>query len=246
MSAVGSARYQNLLAVPIAAVLLLAAAPARGDLLISGLHIAPVGRPPLSDAAAARRVHRSSWEPRPENYAANHRVPSRAQLARFHAQSQNNPYQKYVDGRYRGTTDEILQWAADKWGLDPNLLRAVAALETWWYMRSIGNGGTAFGLFQVRKPWHCSSTTVCAAFRQDTAFNADYYASIVRSYFDGKQTWLYTISGNGARYRPGDLWGSVGAWASGRWHDPNSLHYAALAKDDLRLRPWQQPYFVGK
>lgn len=36
------------------------------------------------------------------------------------------PYKKYVDGNYRGTTDEIIQWAAAKWGLNTNLMRAVA------------------------------------------------------------------------------------------------------------------------
>lgn len=74
----------------------------------------------------------------------------------------------------------------------------------------------------------------------------DYYASVIRSYFDGKQAWLRTISGNGAPYRAGDLWGSVGARASGRWRDRNSLNYVKLVKRYLRLRVWAQPYFVGK
>ena len=47
--------------------------------------------------------------------------------------------------------------------------------------------------------------------REDAAFNADYYGAILRSYYDGAETWLDTVSGNGARYRRGDLWDSVGA-----------------------------------
>ncbi|HEV2071464.1 MAG TPA: hypothetical protein VGR26_16880, partial [Acidimicrobiales bacterium] len=43
----------------------------------------PVGSAPLSDAEAAARVHRSSWEPRPENYTPNHRVPTSAELSEF-------------------------------------------------------------------------------------------------------------------------------------------------------------------
>jgi hypothetical protein len=38
-----------------------------------------------------------------------------------------------VDGQFTGTTDEIFQWAACKWGLSDNLLRAIAARESTWY-----------------------------------------------------------------------------------------------------------------
>jgi hypothetical protein len=38
-----------------------------------------------------------------------------------------------VDGQFTGTTDEILQWAACKWGLPDNLLRAVAVVESTWF-----------------------------------------------------------------------------------------------------------------
>jgi soluble lytic murein transglycosylase-like protein len=31
---------------------------------------------------------------------------------------------------FRGTTDEIIRWAAWKWGIDEDLLRAVAARES--------------------------------------------------------------------------------------------------------------------
>ena len=38
-----------------------------------------------------------------------------------------------VTGHYTGTTDEIFQWAACKWGLSDNLLRAIAVRESTWY-----------------------------------------------------------------------------------------------------------------
>jgi len=38
-----------------------------------------------------------------------------------------------VDGQMTGTTDEIFQWAACKWGLPDNLLRGVAFRESTWY-----------------------------------------------------------------------------------------------------------------
>jgi autotransporter family porin len=211
----------------------------------AGLVVARPGSPPLSDAAAARRVVPSSWEPRPQNAAANASVPTSAQLAAFHRQNVE-PYSRWVTGDYRGTTDEIIQWAAAKWGLRPDLLRAVAAVETWWVMSFVGNDGTSFGLFQVRTPYHCRGPVVCGLFRHDTAFNADYYGSIIRSYYDGRQTWLNTVSGNGAAYTAGDLWGSIGYWAAGRWHVAAGAAYASHVRADLAERAWAQPNFVGR
>jgi len=199
-----------------------------------------VGAPPLSDRAAAKLVHRSAWEPRPDNDADNHRVPSAADLAYFRAHSAM-AYKDQVSGDFTGTTDEIIQWAAYKHGLDPNLLRAMAAVESWWHMSTNGDGGDSFGLFQLRKPYHCCEFLAA----NDTAFNADYYAAIIRAYYDGRETWLNTVSGNGARYRAGDLWGSVGAWFSGRWHDQGAERYVAKVKQYLRERIWLTPAFKG-
>ena len=140
--------------------------------------LVPVGQPPLSDARAAAAVTGPGWEPRPQNSSDNAREPDASQLRAFYAQN-HNPYSRYVDSHFRGTTDQIIQWAAAKWGLSPDLLRAVAATETWWVMSFVGNDGTAFGLYQVRRPYHCTGATVCGLFRHDTAFNADYYGSII-------------------------------------------------------------------
>ena len=143
-------------------------------------------------------------------------MPTAAQLRAFRAQSEM-PYARYVTGRFTGTTDEVIQWAARKWGFKPDLLRAVGTVESWWRMSTVGDNGDSFGLFQVRRPFHCTEP-VCEQFRDDAALNADYYGGILRSYYDGKQRWLNTVAGeNGKPYRRGDLWASVGAWFSGRW-----------------------------
>jgi hypothetical protein len=208
--------------------------------------LAPAARaePPRSDRAAAARVVHSAWEPRPGNRGATHRVPTAVQLRAFRRQS-DAPYARYVTGRFRGTTDEVIQWAAAKWRLSPSLLRAVAAVETWWRMGHVGDNGDSFGLFQVRRPYHCRGTLVCGLFRHDAAMNADYYASIIRSYYDGKQTWLNTVSGNGAPYAAGDLWGSIGAWFSGRWHDAGAEAYVVKVKDYEQQRIWRTPAFAA-
>lgn len=62
------------------------------------------------------------------------------------------PYARYVTGHFTGTTDEVIQWAARKWGFEPDLLRAVGTVESWWRMSTVGDSGDSFGLFQVRRP----------------------------------------------------------------------------------------------
>ena len=99
------------------------------------------------------------------------------------------PYKARVTGRFRGTTDEIIQWAAAKHGIDTNVMRAVAVIESWWRMSTVGDNGDSFGLYQIRRPFHC-----CPAYaRRSTAFNADYYGAIIRAYYDGKMPWLNTV-----------------------------------------------------
>lgn len=204
-----------------------------------------VGWGPRTSKAAAKLVTRNRFEPRPENRKANRRVPSK-KLLRQWRRTNDMPYKRFVDGRFRGTTDEIIQWAAHKWGINTRTMRAVATVESWWKMSTLGDNGDSFGLFQVRRPYHCRGK--CSIARNFTAFNADYYGGIIRSYYDGKQKWLNTVEGNGRRYRAGDLVGSMGAWYSGRWYstersiDPyiNDIWHRRAEQT------WHQPYFVGK
>jgi hypothetical protein len=197
----------------------------------------------LTDAQAAALV-RHAPETRPDNSADNQRVPSGAQIAYFRAHDDSMPasYLERIDGNYTGSTDQIIQWAAYKWGLDPELLRAVASVESWWHMYTVGDEGNAYGLFQIDARYHCCEDLAS----EDTAFNADYYGAIIRSYFDGTQTWLNTVTGNGKPYRRGDLWNSVGYWAAGRWDVATGQEYVAKVKADLAAQVWRQPNFVGQ
>lgn len=202
----------------------------------------PAATRPLADSVAAKRVRRSGFEPRRANAAATHRKPSSAALKRWRATSQM-PYAKYVTGAFTGTTDEVLQWAAIKWGIKPDLLRAVAVVESYWKMSTVGDSGDSFGLFQVRRPFHCVEPS-CALFRDDAAMNADYYGGIVRAYYDGRQRWLNDVaSENGKPYRRGDIWASVGAWYSGRWWDDAARGYVAKVRSALAARSWRASDF---
>jgi len=195
------------------------------------------GFEPLSDAEAAARVNESGWEPRPNNARANRRRPSEDQLQDFRERSEMvNRFE--VTGHYRGTTDEILQWAARKWGFDPDLFRAVATVESYWNMSAVGDGGLSFGIFQMKKTYHC-----CPPLSSDyTAFNADYYGAILRAYFDGDQKWLNDVE-RGARYDAGDIWGSVGSWYAGRWRTPEAMGYIHRVQQVLRDEPWRERWF---
>jgi hypothetical protein len=97
-----------------------------------------------SDGTCAQMVHRSPWEPRPDNYKRNHVMPNAAAVhSAFAARplagggSYDSRWDTWllprVDGQFTGTTDEIFQWAACKWGLSDNMLRAIAVRESTWY-----------------------------------------------------------------------------------------------------------------
>lgn len=113
----------------------------------------PVGawRSLPSDGRCRARVHRSTWEPRPGNAVPNHRMPDRALVrAAFAARpvtggSSNHRWDTWllprVTGHDTGTTDEIFQWAACKWGIADNLLRAIAVRESTWYQGAVYASG---------------------------------------------------------------------------------------------------------
>lgn len=207
---------------------------------------AKVGWGPLSSRAARAKVTSTDWEPRPGNHDANHTVPTKAELRYFrrHQDPNNNPYYRRVNGQMTGSTDDIIEWAAIKWGLPPRVLRGAAVVETWWHNDFVGDNGDSFGLFQMRRPYHCCLPIM----RDSTAFNADYYGAILRSYYDGEQVWLNNpgiAELNGRRYRAGDFWGAVGAWYSGKWRVIESREYVAKVREESRKRTWKtHPYFA--
>ncbi len=105
------------------------------------------------DRSCAEQVRRSAWEPRPENYVPNHRVPDRDRVRQAFAARPRATEGAYaprwdrwllqrVSGQFVGTTDEILQWASCKWGVADDVLRAVALRESGWYQHQVYPDGT--------------------------------------------------------------------------------------------------------
>jgi hypothetical protein len=223
--------------------------PAGGDTGPTTSLTRPVGSPPLRDAEAAAHVKRSPWEPRSDNALANGYAPSDSELASFYAASKQ-PYARSVTGRstlLAPTTDELIQWAAWKWGLDEDLLRAVAVKESEWHQSMLGDyrGGpisqtgcadswcpVSFGITQIKDQWHDSGHGGTWPLSQrSTPFNLDYYGRWFRSCYDGNETWL-------RGYAAGDQWGCVGAWFSGRWYDSDANDYIASVKNSLASQIW--------
>jgi hypothetical protein len=168
-------------------------------------------------------------------------VPSGGELFAFFARNKtwggcHEGLQRRVTGNFTGTTDEILQWTAQKWGLDLDLVRAVALIESGWRMSYVGDGGDSYGIMQVRRSAHGGTFPLAA---QSTAFNADYWGAHIRQYLDGCADWMRSRGG----YGRGDLWGSIGAWFCGCWRDGGAEAYTSRVWAARYSQPWMRPGF---
>lgn len=196
----------------------------------------PPGCLPLDDREAAARVNTTAEDIRPENAAENRRRPTRAELARFRERNDFVPgdYAELVTGRFSGTTDDIIEWAAWKWGIDEDLLRAQAMHESSWRMGPRGDGGISLGVMQIKRTVHKGTAPLS---RLSTSFNLDYYGAVFRYYYDGVAWWLGRQE-RGEPYRAGDEWGSIGAHYAGRWHTAEAESYISNVRRLLRQRAW--------
>jgi hypothetical protein len=219
-----------------------------------------------SDSQAAGMVHRSTWEPRPENHTANRTVPPPDFATAGYSGMQNHA-QLFgrVTGNFTGTTDEIIQWAAAKWGLPDDLIRAAVVQESNWYQdlkdangnpitgRGYGdfghcggspapsgygaNGPASFGIIQIK--W-CASKDANAPGYGTWPWSEK--ATAYNLDFYGAiirgciEGWDSWLS-NG--YRAGDLWGCVGRWYSGQWYSAAAVDYIARVKQIYNAKPWR-------
>jgi hypothetical protein len=213
----------------------------------------PPGSPLPSDAECAARV-------RP---AAEIREVNRVPNATRGAPSGASGLLGRVTGNFTGTTDEIIQWAACKWGFDEDIIRAQTAKESWWLQSAMGDRTTdpsgcapgheigkdgfpgecpeSFGVQQVRYPyWGWAFPHAITS----TAHNLDAALAARRSCYEGNEVWLNQFE-RGRDYVGGDLWGCVGLWFSGRWYTPAAESYIQEVKDYLAQRIWTRPEFIA-
>jgi hypothetical protein len=100
-----------------------------------------------------------------------------------------------VTGHYTGTTDEIFQWAACKWGIADNVLRAIAVRESTWYQYEVyppGRCVTNWGCGDMVSAPSRATGTYCtgiSGYRHD--YQADYGAGICPKTFSiaGVMSW---------------------------------------------------------
>lgn len=212
-----------------------------------------------SDAACAAAV-RPAAEQRADNTAANGAVPPPGSFHLASLNSQNGydnrsqALEARVSGNYTGTTDEIIQWAACKWGFDEDVVRAIAVAESNWHQNEIGDLTTvasacppgytpecprSFGIHQVT--WSSDPVGTFPWSRDSTAFNLDASLMVHRLCFEGYMHWLRDIGY--LTYGAGDFWGCVGQWYSGNWHDLAAEGYVTSVKGYVTIKPWTQPDF---
>jgi Big-like domain-containing protein len=225
--------------------------------------VAPHARLPTG-ARCAQLVSASSWEPRPENGTANHTMPTAPELESFYAEplfSGNVPASDFapVDGNYSGTTDMMVRWAACKWGIDEDVLRAQAVNESNWTQSSNGdtrtdpslcsagtwNGWTgrfcnqSYGLMQIKvfdynawpEAWN------------STSFNVDFRGAFQRACMNGDISYLVGQTAPGQPTYPNGttdqmLWGCIGQWFSGGWYDSGATAYINDVRRLLTGKPW--------
>jgi hypothetical protein len=255
-----------------------------------------------SGGTCTNLVRRSAWEPRPDNYKRNHIMPDPQAVHGSFAARPRSGLGTYdpkwdswllprVDGQFTGTTDEIFQWAACKWGLPDDLVRAVAYGESTWYQYETYPSGRCVTYYGCGD-WFSSEpysarNTYCDALarygydyqldygdglcpktfsiigemswwnpswgfnwpdnqngtfpfsRNSTAFAVDYYGSQMRGCYED---WQWEL---GSSYAPGDLWGCVGSWYSGGWHDAAADGYAQRVQAAMNTQPWLTSTFAA-
>jgi hypothetical protein len=169
-------------------------------------------------------------EVRHENAAANATRGRATNPGNFYGHPAWRWYYDRIDGACTGTTEQILEWAAKKWGFDqlgyPDLAKAMAVLETWWKNAFIGASGEV-GILQI----HTAFWPDYQPATWSTAYAADYAMAVVRSFYDGA-SWL----GDATR---GDLRGSVAAWNCGCAHNGWNW-YANAAMNYNDTKPWKR------
>ena len=173
----------------------------------------PPGASLPGDAACAAQI---PWEREmvSANAGTNSTKPSQGQLDAYAANGYAaNVYNgswayRRVDGQYTGNTDMIFRWAACKWGIDEDVVRAQATTEDWaWnqpqsggdkrtsYSQCVNGGFTSLWDYQCSsccyQSWSIFQTKAIynwptwPMLHNSTAFAADFHFASMRACMDG-------------------------------------------------------------
>jgi hypothetical protein len=223
------------------------------------------GSGPLADADAAACVV-PSGENRPQNVKMNAKAPTAAELHAFRTARDAHgrtpaayyPGFAFVTGAAAQyglrSTDDLIEWAAYKWGIPEDFVRAQMYVESRWSMLQKGDRRDwpmpvsdlypapavidadsvweSLGIAQLRWrhtiPWNPGIEPLRW---QSTGFALDYSQALIRYYYDGHCDWC------GDGYRPGDADGAYRAYVSGSW--TQGQWYADEVRRDAASKPWQ-------
>lgn len=230
-------------------------------------HTLPPGAKLPSSAECARLVNASpSPEIRPANGRVNHTRGQHVPPTGFFPQGDSSQVESLaplINGNFTGTTEDILRWAACKWGIDQDVVFAQAAVESAWQQGYLGDWTTdatrcppghglgadgvpgqcpeSYGILQNNYPFEEAAWPGIAT---STAMNADVTYAIWRSCYNGDEIWLNNEP-SGRPYSAGDLWGCVGRWFAGSWYTPAAGRYISRVKEYLSERIWLRPAFAN-
>jgi hypothetical protein len=205
------------------------------------------GTYPRPDAYCAARVQQYP-ERVAANATANTTIPPAGSDFHWGPWVNQTPEMAYnfskVDGNFSGTTDEILEWAACKWGMDQNIAKAEAMAESSWYQSTVGDNGDSYGILQVRAAPDGSPASANNGWggypwtQKSTALDADAQMAYLRAVYDG-QSYMGN-GGNGSPALKGDIWNAVSTWESGSDTGPDS--YTQEIQGYLTSQAWQRSY----
>jgi hypothetical protein len=222
------------------------------------------GSPPLTDLEAAMCVA-PSGENRSQNIESNAKAPTAAELAAFatardaagRTPAEYNRNFAHVSGaaaRYGlRSTDDLIEWAAYKWGVPEDLVRGQMVMESGWSMLQKGDRRDwaqpvadrypalaaidadsvweSLGIAQIRWRHTVPFNPGVEPLRwQSTGFALDYSQALIRYYYDGYCDWC------GPDYVAGDADGAYRMYVSGSWTD--GQWYADGVRSNAAARSW--------
>jgi hypothetical protein len=223
------------------------------------------GSAPLTDAQAAACVARSG-ENRPQNAQQNAKAPTGPELKAFRTARDSAGRTPAEYNRNFGdvtgaaaryglrSTDDLIEWAAYKWGVPEDLVRGQMVMESGWSMLQKGDRRDwatpvaglypapavvdadsvweSLGIAQIRwrhtVPWNPGVEPLRW---QSTAFAVDYSQALIRYYFDGYCDWC------GAGYAAGNADGAYRTYVSGSWNE--GQWYADGVRRNAASRSWE-------
>lgn len=207
-----------------------------------------------SVATCLARVRRSSWEPRPQNNAANQRIVPLL-IPRLNVDSAAEDFylsriKAVNDARITGTTDELIQFLSCYWGLDDETTRARAVIESSWDQATNGdlhcnNQGVSWGLLQVKDeyPRGCRVGPHRGTYPDvflSTANNLNYALALTAACYRGDMNhWIPNEFMNDPARRMREC---IGLHYSGEWRQ-NTSRYLSDYDNAFASKPWLKADF---